>query len=93
MKKIIKLSESDLLKIVRRVIKEQEQLNESITLNNPNIVRTLKNNKLGGNGTFSAKGTKVNFAGSGKTMAINVPNFANMTKGTWRINGTNIIFQ
>ena len=83
------------LKLENRLLEEGKpgsNMSES-RMNLPEIVRTLKNQNKGLTGTFTSNGTKVNFVfPNGKVVTLNVPNFAGIPSGTWKINGTTIYF-
>jgi hypothetical protein len=83
------------LKLENRLLEEGKpgsNLSE-LRMSLPDIVRTLKNQNKGLTGTFTSSGSKVNFVfPDKKVVTLSIPNFAGISSGTWRINGTSIYF-
>jgi hypothetical protein len=78
------------LRLEKRLLSEAGQ---STRINNPKLASTLKNYGKGSTGTFTSKGTTVNFVFPDKqVVTLNVQNFMGIPSGTWKINGTFIEF-
>jgi hypothetical protein len=89
MAKIIKLTESDLVSIVKKVISEQKSSSQKIAL--PQESQKIKS-EIGLTGNFQKSLRSVLFSSGSKQLSLKIPSLR-LSNGTFKINGTNVEFQ
>lgn len=84
-----KIAESFLKKIITKVLKEQSQTQQKISISNH--ISKIKN-AVGTSGNFSKNRKSVDLKNGNKVLSLQIPSLRLSGPGTWRIDGTNIIF-
>ena len=85
----ITLTESELIGLIKKIMREQKETSHRLNL--PNEVQKIERT-LGKNGQFHKERKVVVLKGGGKEMSFSIPNLRLSGPGQWEIYGSSIIF-